>query len=264
MNLIVPLFVLCYRWGFATHGCVDGFSRVIVFLRCCTANTAEQVATSFIAACNKYGLPHRVRSDHGLENFNVGILMNILRGQNRGSIITGKSVHNQRIERLWRDVFKEVVSTFYSEFYAMEDAGILVADDPLHRCALQLSYLPSINARLGTFQNAWNNHSVRTEGHCTPEQLWLSGTLEHANTSHTDEILCEGTPSVHQRIIQYCSQYVDVNAVAGASDYANGWHGDDITLSQFQLDELNNVLSTATSDHARYETCLLKLRELLS
>ena len=54
-------FYVFDRWGFATHGCVDGYSRMIVFLHCCTANTAEQVATTFIAACDKYGLPQRVR-----------------------------------------------------------------------------------------------------------------------------------------------------------------------------------------------------------
>jgi hypothetical protein len=110
--LILDFHCFDCRWGFATHGCIDGYSRIIVFLRCCTANTAEQVATSFLVACRKFGLPQRVRCDHGAENFHVGLLMNILQGLGRGSIITGESVHNQRIERLWRDVFKMLFRRF--------------------------------------------------------------------------------------------------------------------------------------------------------
>ena len=51
-----------------------------------------------------YGIPERVRSDKGLENISVEDFMISQNGTGRRSMITGPSVHNQRIERLWRDV----------------------------------------------------------------------------------------------------------------------------------------------------------------
>ena len=47
------------------------------------------------------------------------------RGVDRGSHITGSSVHNQRIERLWRDVVGCIDSTFYSPFYSLEESGYI-------------------------------------------------------------------------------------------------------------------------------------------
>ena len=49
-------------------------------------------------------------------------------------MITGKSTHNQRIERLWRDLFTGVLSYYYELFYFMEKEGILdpLIDEHLH------------------------------------------------------------------------------------------------------------------------------------
>ena len=100
------------------------------------------------------------------------------RGAERGSIITGRSTHNQRIERLWRDVFQGVLSFFYHLFYFLEDENLL---DPLNMsniAALHHTYMREINNKLQIWQRAWANHRMRTTK-TSPLRLWIAGQAQN-------------------------------------------------------------------------------------
>jgi hypothetical protein len=174
---------------------------VIAFLHTSTTNKAEVVLNLFVQACVKLGLPSRVRCDHGGENIDVALFMTLVRGVDRASVIAGKSVHNQRIERLWRDVATQVTSVFYRLFYAMEDEGILDISNDMDMFALHWVFLPQINACMESFRRAWNSHRMRTERYRSPEQLWVEGMLKNANSRHTAavEIFAE-SPSLEIRL----------------------------------------------------------------
>lgn len=201
------------------------------------------------------------RCDRGMENFHVGVCMNILRGLNRGSIITGKSVHNQRIERMWRDVFREVALLFYAEFYRMEDMGILNPEDPVHLCALSITYLPAINSKLASFQNAWNKHRIRTESNKTPEQLWLSGLLLKYHSHDNDTLNSDDVRPLHERVLEFCQQhgYADVHQASQSP----GWRSGNIILSPTELAAVVNAMPVNADDCVRYLQCLSKLKELI-
>ena len=63
------------RWRLITHVCVDGYSRLIIYAHCCSNNEADTVLDQFVRGVNDYGLPSRVRSDYGMENFKVARFM---------------------------------------------------------------------------------------------------------------------------------------------------------------------------------------------
>lgn len=162
------------RWRFVTHCGIDGYTRMVVFLECSTNNQATTVYKLFLTAVERYGLPSRLRCDQGGENILVAQHMIHHRGEGRRSVIVGSSVHNQRVERLWRDMHRCVTLLFYF----MENQGILDPVSERDLYALNYVFLPRINLSLSKFQEGWNNHGIRTEQHMTPNQLFTHRALQ--------------------------------------------------------------------------------------
>ena len=108
-------------------------------------------------------------------------------------MIVGRSIHNQRIERLWRDVFQGVLKFYYGLFYHLEDMGILDPNSDIHLFCLHYAYLAQINRHLSMWKDAWNMHLLRTESNNSPVQIWTRGllTLQQDLHERDDELLDE-------------------------------------------------------------------------
>lgn len=163
------------------HGFIDGYSRLITGLRASNNNRAETVLNVFLHAAQQYGVPLRLRGDHGIENVQVAAWMEEHVGQFRGSYIWGRlaatghsnttftdltvisyrSVHNVRIERLWVDIGVQVTSTWSDHFTRLEFRHGLDINNRTHIWLLHYLFLPSINAQLDFFAAAWNQHRIQ-------------------------------------------------------------------------------------------------------
>ncbi|KAF5365121.1 hypothetical protein D9757_015508 [Collybiopsis confluens] len=169
------------RWGVVIHGFIDGFSRLVTGLRASPNNLAATVLSLFLESTAKYGIPSRLRGDHGVENVLVAAFMESTRGERRGSYIWGRSVHNTRIERLWADVTIGVGDTWHQRFTELEVSHDLQINNPNHLWLLHHLFLPTINFHLQVWARSWNFHpiAIRNSSNQRPEEMFGFGMLLH-------------------------------------------------------------------------------------
>ena len=170
------------RWKLIIHGCIDGYSRLVIYLHCCNNNKAETVKAQFLQSISIFFWPRCVHSDHGIAN--IEVTREMLKKSRTPSkpFLIGLSVHNQRTERLWKDVLHYLWNYYIDLLYIMEANEILYPLKEVHLLALQLVFIERINTASLDFIVYWNNHKLRKEHSQTPNQHWVTGT--HQNIEH--------------------------------------------------------------------------------
>ena len=95
-------------FGFCISGCIDGFSRKIIWLEVARTNKQpDLIASYFLKSVEQLELvPRVVRMDRGTENVHVANCQQILRSEHTDGLsataaMFGSPTHNQRIERFW-------------------------------------------------------------------------------------------------------------------------------------------------------------------
>ena len=120
------------RFGIKIHGCVDGFSRQIIWLKADKTNKDPNVVASFFLeeVVSRGSLcPQRIRADRGTENVHVEHMQCFLRRNHvdafaaQKSFLYGSSTLNQRIESMWGNVRRQGIQYWMNFFQALIEDG---------------------------------------------------------------------------------------------------------------------------------------------
>lgn len=149
------------RYSIVVSGGVDGYSKLIAYLRVADNNTSRTHLRAFAGGARELGVPLATWGDAGGEN----VLIHDFQFHHRGPSgwRTVKSVHNTPIERFWRDMRVQAMDTFRFHWWELEVNHFLDIGDALDIWALQYMYLPLVQHRLDAFRLKWNTHKIRTK-----------------------------------------------------------------------------------------------------
>lgn len=123
-------------YGLCINGCIDGFSRQIIWLRVAyTNNDPKVIGGYFVEAIERLGgCPRLVRTDMGTENVAIRDIQRYLRSDDEDeragarSYVTGASTANQRIESWWGILRKEAIESWITMFGELKDEGLFCGD----------------------------------------------------------------------------------------------------------------------------------------
>ena len=164
------------RFAFAIHGCIDGFSRKLIWLFVSTKNNDPLVAANFyLKAITISGrAPNTLRMDLGTENVYCEELQ-VFFTKNSNSFLYVASIRNQRIEAFWSRLRKFNLSWWIDFCSDLIKCRIFNPGCQFHREALIFSFMPVIRAQLNDFVRIWNIREIRqssTSLGCVPEILF--------------------------------------------------------------------------------------------
>lgn len=153
-------------FGFSIHGCIDGFSRRIIWLRVNSSNKLPEVVAKFyLEACKELkGVPLRIKADDGTEHALIEPIHIYLSSLNRNEISNSFSIttspQNQRIESYWATLQKDKIGWWRRFFRDLTDNELLDTSDPVVLDCVRYCFMGIIREDLKAIMDDWNNHII--------------------------------------------------------------------------------------------------------
>lgn len=139
-------------YGFAISGCIDGFSRKLIWLKVYSTNKDPLLIGGYFyeAISDLEGCPKFIRIDAGTENGLLKEIQEALMGNHRNGAnrcwIEGTSTLNQRIESYWSHLRKQCLEYWICVFHDLKEHGHF-SGDFLDTNILQFCFMAIIQVR---------------------------------------------------------------------------------------------------------------------
>ena len=160
------------NWTFplGVYGCLDTFSRKMLFLFVCHSNSNPLVIGKRYLEhlCETETLPRYLRIDKGTETGKMATMHTYLMDQLNvmddptDAIIYGPSTSN-KIERWWRDLHERLEKFFKVQLTELLRAREYDPHNSLDRQVLAYVYIPIVQRECDIFVRYWNSHRIREQ-----------------------------------------------------------------------------------------------------
>ncbi|XP_035990558.1 uncharacterized protein LOC118562959 [Fundulus heteroclitus] len=155
-------------YGIGINGCIDGFSRFVLWMEAYTTNNDPKVVANYFIECvtRLGGCPERIRADNGTENGNVANMQVFLRRNHTdsfakdSSFIYGRSTANQRIESWWGILRKQSIQFWMNIFKTLQENGHF-SGSFLDKSLVQFCFLNLVQRDVNEVVRTWNTHYIR-------------------------------------------------------------------------------------------------------
>ena len=209
-------------YGFPVHGCIDGYSRKVLWLKVCKTNNNPAVTSQhFLDAVKKYGgCPTLLRTDNGTENVIMAAMQAYFRTSGDDEM-AGINAHrydfsqsNQRIESWWAFLQKNRSNWWMNCFKDMIETGHLNTSSDLDKECLWYCFANLLQEDLTSVKRNWNSHYIRKSRFDTvagrPDELYFLPECNGAQ-NYAKQV----TDAQFLDMSQYCHEYMEENVIQG-------------------------------------------------